>query len=150
MELARDEPGMLGQLDDLDEPAFLEGARDDEPVLDELVAELVVDLVAVPMALVNRRLAVDLAGASPLAELDRLGAEPHRAAEILDLLLLGQQIDDRVRRLRIHLRRVGAFETAHVARELRHGDVHAEADPQVRDALLTRHLAGEDLAFPPT
>ena len=31
MELARDEPGMIGQLDDLDEPSLLERPRDDEP-----------------------------------------------------------------------------------------------------------------------
>ena len=112
VELARDEPRMVGQLDDLDEPALLERARDDEPVLDELVAELVVDLVAVPVALVDRRLAVDLARARALAELDRLRAEAHRAAEVLDLLLLGQQVDHRVRRLRVHLGRVGALEPA--------------------------------------
>jgi len=47
VELARDEPRVIGQLDDLDETALLERPRDDEPVLDELVAVLVVDLVAV-------------------------------------------------------------------------------------------------------
>ena len=118
------------------------------PLRDELVAELVVDLVAVAVALVDRRLAVDLARARPLAELDRLRAEPHRAAEVLDLLLLGQQVDHRVRRLGIHLGRVRALEAADVARELRDGDVHAEADAEVRDPLLARDPAGEDLALP--
>ena len=65
VELARDEPRVIGQLDDLDEPPLLERSGDDETGVDELVAELVVDLVAVPVALVDRRLAVDLARARP-------------------------------------------------------------------------------------
>ena len=86
---------MVGQLDDLDEPALLERAGDDEARLDELRAEVVVHLVAVAVALVDDRLAVGLARARPVGELDRLGAEAHRAAEVLDLLLLGQQVDHR-------------------------------------------------------
>ena len=38
VELARDEPRMVGQLDDLDEPALLERPADDEPRLDEPLA----------------------------------------------------------------------------------------------------------------
>src|SRR5256885_10215690 len=51
MELAGDEPGMIRQLDDLDESALLEGPADDEPRLDQLLAVEVVHLVAVPVAL---------------------------------------------------------------------------------------------------
>ena len=55
-------------------------------------------------------LAVGLARARPFDELDRLRAEAHRPAEVLDLLLLRQQVDHRIRRLGIHLGRVGAVE----------------------------------------
>ena len=110
---------MVGQLDDLDEAALLERPRDDEAGGDQLVAVLVVDLVAVPVALVDDGLVVDVAGARALGELDRLGTQPHRAAEILDLLLLGEQVDHRIGRLRVHLGRVGAFEPRDVAGELR-------------------------------
>ena len=66
VELAGDEPRVIGQLDDLDEPALLERARDDEAGVDELLAVVVVDLVAVPVALVDDRLAVaSRASASP-------------------------------------------------------------------------------------
>ena len=112
------------------------------------LAQLVVDLVAVPVPLVDDGLAVRLARARPLLELDRLRAEAHRAAEILDLLLLGEQVDHGERRLRIHLGRVGAVHPADVTRELGDGDVHAEADAEVRDLLLARDAAGEDLPLP--
>ena len=36
----------------------------------------------------------------PCVDLDRVGAEPHGAAHVGDLALLGQQVDHRVRRLR--------------------------------------------------
>ena len=109
---------------------------------------LVVHLVAVPVTLVDDRLAVGLVRARAFGELDRLRAEAHRAAEVLDLLLLGQQVDHGMRRLRIHLGRVGAFEAEHVARELGDRDVHAEADAEVRDLALARDAAGEDLSLP--
>ena len=58
MELARDEPRVIRELDDLDEPALLERPRDDEARFDEQRAEVVVDLVPVPVPLVNDGLAV--------------------------------------------------------------------------------------------
>ena len=76
---------------------------------------MVVDLVTVAVALVDYRLAVCVVRAGPLDELDRLRAEPHRAAEILDLLLLGQQVDHGMGRLGIHLGRVGTVEPEHMA-----------------------------------
>ena len=53
-----------------------------------------------------------------------------------------------IRRLGIHLGRVRAVETDDVTCELGDGDVHAEADAEVRDAVLARGAAGEDLALP--
>src|SRR6476660_666492 len=88
VELARDEPGMVRELDDLHETALLEGPAHDEAGVDEPVAERVVDLVAVPVPLVDRVVAVELAGVRTLLDLDRLRPELHGAAEILDALLL--------------------------------------------------------------
>ena len=86
---------------------------------------MVVHLVAVAVPLVDNGLAVRVLRTRAVDELDRLRAESHCAAEILDLLLLGQEVDDRVRGLGIHLGRVRALEADHVPRELRDGDVHA-------------------------
>ena len=94
------------------------------------------------------RVAVRVLRARPVGQLDRLRAEPHRAAEILDLLLLGEQVDHGMRRLGIHLGRVGAVEPDDVARELRDRDVHAEADAEVGNLPLAGDAAGEDLALP--
>ena len=79
---------MVGQLDDLDQAPLLERARDDEARLDETLTEVIVHLVAVPVPLVNDRLAVALTNPCPLGKLDGLSAEPHRPAEIFDLLCM--------------------------------------------------------------
>src|SRR3954447_14253119 len=147
--LAGDEPGMVRELDHLDEAALLERARDHETCLDELRPEGVVDLVAVAMALVDDALAIGGVGARPVLNVDGVGAEAHRAAEILDLLLLGQEVDHGVGRLRVHLRRVGAVEPDDVPCELGDGDVHAEADSEVRNVALASDAAGGDLPLPP-
>src|SRR6266516_5769550 len=148
MELACHEPRVIGQFDDLDEPALLERARDDQPALHERRAVMVVDLVTMPVALVHDRLAVGVVRAGSLAQRYGLRAEPHRAAEILDLFLLGQQVDYRVRRLGIHLGRVRAVEAEHVTGELGDSHGHSGADPKVRDLALARNAAGQDLSFP--
>src|SRR5919109_933882 len=88
VELARHEPGVVGQLDDLDEAPFLVRPGDDEPGLFQRGPEVVVHLVPMAVSLVHNRLAVRLARARAVRELDGLRAEPHRPAEILDLLLL--------------------------------------------------------------
>ena len=100
------------------------------------------------MPLEDDRFAIELASARSFRDLDRLSPEPHRPTEILDTFLLGKQIDHRVRRLGIHLGRVRALEADDVARKLRHGDVHAKANAEIRDPPLARDLAGEDLALP--
>src|SRR5437763_12112228 len=149
MELRGDEPRVVRQLDDLDQAPLLEGAADDEAGVDEPLAVGVVDLVTVPVAFGDHRLAaVDVTRPGAVDELDRLRPQAHRAAEILDVLLLGQEVDHRVRRLGIHLGRVGAVEVADVTRELGDGDVHAEADAEIGDRLLARDAAGAELPFP--
>src|SRR5262249_22073269 len=148
VELAGDEPRMVGQLDDLHEPPLLERAAYDEARLHEPRPIVVVDLLSVPVPLVDDGLTVGLRDARSPRPLPRVAAGPLRAAGILDLLLLRQQVDDRVWRLRVHVGRVRPLEPDHVARELRDRDVHSEADAEVRNPVLPRDAAGEDLAFP--
>ena len=124
---------MVVELDDLDEPLVRRRARHDQPGGLEPLAQEDVDLVAVAVALVDDGLAVELARPRAGVELDRIGAQAHRAAEVGDLLLLGQEVDDGVRRLGIELRRVRAVHVGDVAGELAHRDLHAQADAEVRD-----------------
>src|ERR1051326_6606633 len=115
----------------------------------------VVHLVAVPVALVH---VLSINGEGQGIGLDRalLRAQAHGAPELglLGALLdaagavepLGDERDHRVRRVGVELGAVRAGEAADVARELDRGELHAEADAQIRHAVLARvadrrHLA---------
>src|SRR5215211_8737915 len=84
VELAGDEPRVVLELDDLDQAAFLICPRHDQPGFFWARAEVVVHLVAMPVTLVDHVLAVGLPSPSGLDELDRLRAQAHRAAQVLD------------------------------------------------------------------
>ncbi len=137
------------QLDRLDQPLVWRRARAHEPGRLEPPAQVVVDLIAMTVALVHDRLAVELADPGPVVQLDRVGAQPHRAAHVGDLLLLGEQVDHRERRLGIELGRVGAVHPGDVARELGDRDLHPETDPEIRDPALAGDLGRPDLALDP-
>jgi hypothetical protein len=113
----------------------------------ELLAVGVVELVAVAVPLEHLLPPVHLARERPVLQHARVVAEPHRAALPGDVLLLLHQMDHRVRRLRIDLRRVRAVEPDHVARELDHRHLHAEADAEERPLLLARVAHRRDLAL---
>ena len=138
------------QLDDLDEPLIGRGARADEPSRLEPAAQVVIDLIAMPVALVHDRFAVELAHPGPVVQLHRVGAEAHGPAHVGDLLLLGQEVDHRVRRLRVHLGRVRALHPDGMPGEFGDGDLHPEADSQVRNLVLAGDLGGPDLALEAT
>ena len=73
-----------------------------------------------------------------LAQLAGIGAEAHRAAFIVDGLLVGHEMNDRVRRLRIELRAVRTGKSCDVARKLDRGALHSQADSQNGDLQLSQ------------
>src|SRR6202035_1233844 len=108
------------------------------------------DLIAVTVALVDDRLGIDLAHARVLVQLDRIGPQAHRAAQVGDLLLLWQEIDHRVGRLDVELGRVGTLHAGDVPGKLGDRDLHAETYPQVGKASLACYLGRRDLALDPS
>src|SRR4051794_4314450 len=146
--LRGDEERVVLEFDDLDQPLVGRRARSDQARGLQPRTQADVDLVAVAVALVDDALVViERTRARARVELDGVGPEPHRPAEVGDLLLLGQQVDDGVRRLGVELCRIGAVHLRHVARELADGDLHPQADPEVGDPALAGDLRGADLAL---
>src|SRR5690606_5855074 len=81
---------------------------------------------------------VDLVGLGTSTQTRRIGAQPHRAAHVRDLPLRVHETDHRLRRVAHELDGVGMGHTADVSRELDHGALESEADPEERDLLLAR------------
>ncbi len=101
--------------------------------------------MTVPLA--HDGLAVRVVHTTPGLEDGVVGAEPLGAALVADVALVVHQVDDRVRRVGIHLRGVGADEPHHVAGELDRHRLQAEAQAEARDVVLTGVPGGSDLAL---
>jgi len=143
VELGREEEGVAGDLGDLHPVPVL--PRKDHPLLLDPGDVLGVHLVAVAVALDDSKGAVDLLGEASLPEDRLVVAEAHRRPHILHPLLLGEDGDDGMRRL-AELPGARAVQAEDVAAELDDGELHPEADPEVRDGVLAgvpdrRHLA---------
>src|SRR6185436_6049051 len=143
--LHADEPGMALQLHDLDEVELLVDAGHAQPRRLELRAVRVVVLVAVAVALVDEIGAVR--AMRDASRLDSAGilAQALRSALAGHAPLTLDEVDDgRLARL-VELARVGPREPEQLARREDRGALHAEADAEVRDAVLARPPRRGDL-----
>ena len=125
---------------------------EDQAGLLELVAVGVVDLVAVPVPLLDPRpRRTPRATIEPSLEVGRVEAEPHRAAQVAgaldDVDLLGHRRDHRLRGVRVELGRAGLLEAGDVAGVLDHHALQAEAQAEGRDAVLAGVAQRAELAL---
>ena len=127
------------QLDELDQVEVRVGAGEDQAGLLELVAVGVVDLVAVPVALLDPRLAVGLADHRARGQLGRVEAQAHRAAQVAraldEGLLLLHRGDHRLGAVGVELGGGGLLQPGHGAGVLDHHALQPQAQPQGRDAV---------------
>src|SRR5258706_6467891 len=138
VELAADEPRVIGQLDHLDERAVRRQPRATHPELGEDIAVRIGDLVAVAVSLAHFARAVHLGHARPGAQPAGIGAEPHGAAHLLDAFLRAHQGYDRVLTLGLELARIGVGDLADVAGEFDDRGLQPEADAEERQLGLAR------------
>ena len=88
MKLAANEPRMCLQLDHFDERAIRRKPAQVEAMLDERIAVLVIDFVAMAMSLTHLRNSVDLPCQRPRAQSAWIGAQSHGAAHVGHVLLI--------------------------------------------------------------
>ena len=122
---------MVLQLDDLDEIAAGIHAADHHAALFQAVDIGVVDFEAVAVALAHAVGAVGLVRQRARDERALIAAEAHGGALVDDLLLLLHHVDHRMGGLRVEFGAVGALQLEHIAGELDHSDLEAEAEPVV-------------------
>src|SRR5687768_12847324 len=118
---------------------------------------MVVHFIAMPVTLGDVVAAVDRGRKRPGLQRTFLASEPHRPPEVrLDIapfdaavaiLPFGDERDHRVRTLGLELGAVSAVEARHVPRIFDDGELHAEADAEIRDAVLAREANRLDFAF---
>ena len=147
VELRADHPRVVADLADLDERAVRGRAARDKAGRFELGAVLVVELVAVAVALGYLAGPVRRMGTRAGDEAAVVAAEPHGTALVHDPSLGVQKRDDRVGRLRVKFRGIRIVAAKVIARELDGHDVQAEAEPEVGDAVGAGEAGGLDLAL---
>ncbi len=131
VELAAEEEGVGGDLDDLDVGGVGGGAGDAEACAGEDGFVLAVELVTVAVALGDFGGAVGLGGEGVGLEDAVPGAETHGAAHLFDAGEFAEFVDDAVGSGGVELAGVGVFQAADVAGVLDAGGLHAEADAEV-------------------
>mmetsp|Transcript_41611 Transcript_41611/g.97732 ORF Transcript_41611/g.97732 Transcript_41611/m.97732 type:complete len:614 (-) Transcript_41611:2309-4150(-) len=158
VELHADEPGvhLARQFDHLGQLLALGDGRNDEAGLLQAVQVVLVGLVAMAVALGDDG-AVDVTSQRAVLDVGALRAQAHGAAEVgvgialldaaVGVLPFVDQRDDGVGRGGVEFGRVGTFQAGHVAGVLNGRDLHAQADAEVGQFVLTGVLGREDLAF---
>mgnify|MGYP001677499098 CR=1 FL=1 len=147
VELRADKPRMVLDLDDLDEAVVGQRSRDGKPRTLKLGTKIVVELVAVAMALTDFFLRVSGKALRAFPKLARISPQAHCTSLVLDVLLREHEVDDGMLRLVIEFRRMGVRHAADVTRKLDDGALHAEAQAEERNRVLTRVLHGANLAL---
>ena len=90
---------MIRQLEHLDDAAVRRHAAQAHTGVRQRGAVVVVDLVAVAVALVDERLAIELKGTGVRVEAAGVRAEAERAADVQNALLVSHQMDDGIGRV---------------------------------------------------
>src|SRR5260221_1512732 len=155
VELDADEPGVVGPLDDFRQLAVRGHAGENEARAFQRAAVMDVDFIAVTVPLADQVRSVDGAHDAVAIELGRIGAEPHRPAEIaaggalLQPLLahpFGDHADDRFRSL-AELGGRGFADPGLIPRRLDAGHLHAQANADKGNVALAGEFDGCDLAL---
>ena len=107
MELAGEVKRMSFQLNDFDQFAIRRVAAKSKSSFFELLAISIVKLVAMAMAFIDDKCAVQMGGFAANHKLTCLGAETHGAAFFGDALLVVEHGDHRVRAIEIELGGMG-------------------------------------------
>ncbi len=137
---------MVAQLDHFHQLAVGAGAGHLQSVGGELLAELVVELVAMPVPLVDQRRAVSLMRLAPLHQRGRIRPQPHGAPLVGDGVLLVEHANNGVTAIAVELGAIGVLQADHIAGELDDGALQAQADAEEGDFAFAGMADGVDLA----
>ena len=138
---------MVGQLDHFHQATVGAGASDDQAGCGQLVAVVVVHFVAVTMALGNLQRAICCCSLGAFNDHAGIGAQTHGAALVIDVFLIGHDVNYLMGGVFVELGGSGSFKAGNVAGELAHGGLQAQANAQEGYLVLAGVLGSQDLAL---
>ena len=144
VELHADAEVVLRYFHGLDDPAVRRGAADDHACFCECLSVIVIELIAVAVAFIDMGNAIAARHLRALRDLARVAAEAQCAAHIDGAGLVRHEIDNLIEAVLVEFAGVCIRDAAHVAGILDDGNLHAEANAEVRDVALSCVLCGID------
>ena len=130
MELNADNPFLTGLLNYLYQTGIGVYSRTDHASGLKLSFKLVVELIAVAMTLFDMLHPIRIEGFRSLLKFAVECAQTHCAAHVDDSFLLLHDVDYIIGRFKIHLYRVGIFQSQYVAGKFNHHTLHTETDTE--------------------
>src|SRR5215472_979406 len=149
VELAAQEIWMIGDLHDLDVGSVGRSSRDAQTAAGEHGFILTIEFVTVAMPLADLHGAVRFGCLAIGFQLAGPRTQAHGAAQFVDASQLAQFIDDAMRRSLVKFAGIGFVQTADVAGKLNARGLHAQANAEVGNLLLTRVADAVEHAFNP-
>src|SRR5689334_16164749 len=147
MELAAQEPGMIGQLANFNVHSVRSFARQAKTMLLQNRLILTVEFIAVAMPFADLAPAVGLASEAVVRDLAGIRAQTHGSAQLIDAFQFTQLVNYAIRSGGIELGGVRLGQTADVACELDHHGLHAQADAEIGNLEFARVADGLQHAF---
>src|SRR5258708_37256288 len=127
MELRGNKPGVVRQLNNLDQAIISRATADYNTIGFHAFAEFIIKFITVAVALKDDRLTVGLIGPGASRQAADPVTEAHGATFVGHLALGQHQVNYRMGCLRIKFRTIGTGKSQDVARKLDHGDLQAQA-----------------------
>ena len=147
VELGTHEPGVVRDLHDLHQAAVGRLSCQSHALGLHICPVVVVELKAVAVTLGDLRRAVQRITVGILGQHAGVLAQTHGAALFRHVHLVGHQGNDRVLRGLGEFGGIGVLPAQHMAGELDDRHLHAQADAEIGDVVLTRIAAGGDHAL---
>ena len=147
MRLGRQEKWVGFQFNHFYDASVRRKTRESQAGALELLSVCVVDFIAVAVPFLNDRFAVKRIGFRGFIKDAGVGAQAQGSADVGHAVLIRHQMDHGVGGIRIQFCAVGVGPAEDVAGEFHHGHLHAQAEAQEGDAVLTGVADGADFPF---
>src|SRR5919202_3593569 len=138
---------MIAQLDDLHQAAIRGMPGDDEATFLKLAPVFIVELEAMAVAFEYEIASISFRRTRSRLQDAGVDAEAHRAAFVRNVELVGHEVDHRVFRRRIELRRIGILGAKLAACQVDSRALHPKAQAEIRDPMLAGITRGDNLAL---
>jgi hypothetical protein len=132
MELSRDEPGVIRELNNLHQVQIGIDSTENHSVIFELFSVIIIHFVAVAMTLSEFPTTVCCEGSGSGLNFAGISPQTHGSPHIRNVFLILHEVYNRVWGFRIEFRTIGSFQTTHTPSKINNRTLQAQTDAEKR------------------